>query len=44
MVLVKKWPFFQVFFLGNTSQENVFNDILEQKNAFLGNKNNKFEK
>ena len=32
------------FFLGNTGQENVFYDILEQKNAFLGYKNNKFNK
>ena len=34
MVLVKKWPFFN-FFLGNIGHENVFNDILERKNAFL---------
>ena len=32
------------FFFGNIGQENVFNDILEQKNAFLGYKNNKFKK
>ena len=44
MVLVKKWPFFYVFFLGNISQENVFYNILEQKNAFLGYKNNTFKK
>ena len=25
-------------------QKNVFYDILERKNAFLGNKNNKFKK
>ena len=31
MVLVQKWPFFQGFFLGNLSQENVFYDILERK-------------
>ena len=36
MVLVQKWPFFQIFFLGNMGQENVFYDILERKNAFLG--------
>ena len=36
MVLVQKWPFFQVFFLGNIGQENVFYDILERKNDFLG--------
>ena len=43
MVLVKKWPFFHVFFLGNRGQENVFYDILERKNAFLGYKNKKFK-
>ena len=43
MVLVQKWPFFQLFFLGNIGQENVFYDILERKNAFLGNKNKKFK-
>ena len=44
MVLVQKWPFFQLFFLGNIGQENVFYDILERKNAFLGYKNKKFRK
>ena len=44
MVLVQKWPFFQIFFLGNIEQENVFYDILERKNAFLGYKNKKFKK
>ena len=44
MVLVQKWPFFQLFFLGNIEQENVFYDILERKNAILGYKNNKFKK
>ena len=44
MVLVQKWPFFQLFFLGNTSQENVFYDILERKNTFLGYKKKKFKK
>ena len=32
------------FFLGNIDQENVFYDILERKNAFLGYKNKKFKK
>ena len=32
MVLVQKWPLFQVFFLGIIGQENVFYDILERKN------------
>ena len=43
MVLVQKWPFFQLFFLGNIGQENVFYDILERKNAFLRYKNKKFK-
>ena len=44
MILVQKWPFFQLFFLGNIGQENVFYDILEPKNTFLGYKNEKFKK
>ena len=44
MVLVQKWPFFQVDFLGNIGKENVFYDILEGKNAFLRYKNKKFKK
>ena len=44
MVLVEKWTFFQLFFLGSIDQENVFYDILERKNAFLGYKNKKFKK
>ena len=44
MVLVQKWPFFQLFFLGNVGKENVFYDILERKNAFLGYKNKKLKK
>ena len=43
MVLVQKWPFFQLLFLGNIGKENVFYDILERKNAFLGYKNKKFK-
>ena len=35
---------FPTFFLGNIGQENVFYDILERKNAFLGYKNKKLEK
>ena len=34
---------FRTFFLGNISQENVFYDILEQKNAFLGYKARKLK-
>ena len=44
MVLVQKWLFFQLLFLANLDQENVFYDILERKNAFLRYKNTKFKK
>ena len=44
MVLVQKWRFFQLFFLGNIGKENMLYDILERKNAFLGYKNKKLKK
>ena len=44
MVSIKKQPFFQLFFLGNIAQENVFYDILERKNDFLDYKDKKFKK
>ena len=44
MVLVEKWSFFQLYFLGNVAQENVFYHILKRKNAFLDYKNTKFKK
>ena len=44
MVLVQNWPFFQLFFLGNIGHRNVFYDILELKNNFLGYKNKKLKK
>ena len=44
MVFVQKWPLFQPVFLGNRGKENVFYDILEGKNSFLGYKNKKFKK
>ena len=44
MVLVQKWPFFQLFILGYIGEENVLYDILEGKNAFLSYKNKKFKK
>ena len=44
MILVQKWPFFQLSFLGNIAQENVSYDTLERKNAFLGYINIKFKK
>ena len=34
MLLVKNWPFFNVFFLASLGQENVFYDILERKMPF----------
>ena len=34
---------FPTFFLGNIGQENVFYDILHQKNAFKNNKNKKIK-
>ena len=34
---------FPTFFLGNIGQENVFYDILERNNAFLGYKNKEFK-
>ena len=39
-----KMAIFPAFFLGNIGQENVFYDILERKNAFLGYKNKTFKK
>ena len=44
MVLVQKWPFWQLVFFRQYKVENVFYDILERKNAFLGYKNKKFQK
>ena len=32
-----------LFFLGNIGEENVFYDILERENDFLGYKNKKFK-
>ena len=43
MVLLKNGPFLHSFFFGNIGQENVFYDILERENAFLGNKNSKLK-
>ena len=44
MLLVKNWSFLQIFCLGNIGQENVFYDILEQKDSFLRYKHIKFKK
>ena len=43
MVLVQKWPFLLLLFLGNIAQENVFDDIPELKKAFVGYQKNKFK-
>ena len=40
----QKLAIFPTIFLGNIGQETVFYDILERKNAFLGNKHKKFKK
>ena len=39
-----KMAIFATFFFRKYSRENVFYDILERKNAFLGYKNKKFKK
>ena len=39
-----KMAVFPTIFLGKIGQENVFYDILQRNNAFLGYKNNKFKK
>ena len=44
MVLVQKWPFFNLFFFRQYRPENIVNDILERKNAFLGYKNKNYKK
>ena len=44
MVLVKNWPFLKLFILLNIGQENVFYNIVEQKNSFLTYKNKKLKK
>ena len=44
MVLVQNLPFFHLVFVANICQENVFYDILERDNVFLGYQNNKFKK
>ena len=44
MVFGPKMAIFPTFFLGNIGQENIFYDILERKNAFLGYKDKKLKK
>ena len=40
----KNGHFFNFFSSGNIGQENVFYDILERRDAFLGFKNKEFKK
>ena len=42
--LSENGPFFKFYYLCNIGQKNVFYDILEGKNPFLGYKNKKFKK
>ena len=44
MVSVQKIAIFPTFVLGNIGRENVFYDILQRENAFLGYKYKKFKK
>ena len=44
MVLLKKWPFFELFFLGNIAQEDVFYDLYKEKMPFLSYKNKKLKR
>ena len=44
MVLVQKYPFFQVLFLGIIGQEKSFTIFYNKKNAFLGYKDKKVKK
>ena len=44
IVLVKNWPFSNLFILAIIGQENVFFDIPEGKNVCLSYKNKKLKK
>ena len=44
MVLLQKWPFFELCFFGNIGGENLFYDIPEGKNDFQGYKSKKLKK
>ena len=44
MVLVQKEPFFQLFFQAKRARKMSFMIFQNEKNAFLGFKNNKFKK
>ena len=44
MVSVKKWPFLQLSYLADIGQEDIFDNILQRLNAFIGYKNKKYKK
>ena len=44
MVFFSKMIIFLTFFLGKVGHKNVFYDILERKNAFLGYKKEEVQK
>ena len=44
MALVKNLKFFHPFIFGKIRQENVFDDVLERKKAFLDSKITKLKK
>ena len=44
MVLAQKWPFYQLFILGNIGQKSVFSDTIKRKKAFQGYKNKRLKK
>ena len=44
MVLVTNLKFFHLFIFGKNREENVFDDILERKKAFLDYKKQKVKK
>ena len=44
MVLVKNLKIFHLFIFGKMREENVFDDILERKKAFLDYKKEKVKK
>ena len=44
MVLIKNLEFFQLFIIAKISKQNVFDDILERKKAFLDYKKQKVKK
>ena len=44
MVLIINLEFFQLFIFGKISKQNVFDDILEMKKAFLDYKKQKVKK